>query len=300
MNSVIATDSGCLAVGLAWGEGLESPVDAAAVWTSSDGVSWSRIEHDEDVFGAARMTSVTAGGPGFVAVGWDGHPHGGEGNAVVWTSVDGVTWSRVPHGDAAFGQQGDFTGMKEVVAGGPGLVAVGVSWSLHDDIPGPAAVWTSVDGRDWSRVPHHEALSAGGMAGVALGGPGLVAVGGDGWGHAMVWTSEDGLTWTLVPHDDAVFASDTGMAAVAATKAGLVAVGSDEVDRSAAAWTSVDGVEWTRVPDDPTTFGGHPHARITSVIAGGPGWIAVGTDGKESGSGWEDLEPMFWVAAAYD
>ncbi len=70
------------------------------------------------------MHSVTAGGPGLVAVGWD--ESGGDSDAAVWTSPDGITWSRVPHDEAVFGGEAD-AGMSTVTAGGPGLVAVGAS-----------------------------------------------------------------------------------------------------------------------------------------------------------------------------
>ena len=41
----------------------------AAVWTSVNGITWSRVPHDETVFGGASgrwMNSVTVGGPGLV------------------------------------------------------------------------------------------------------------------------------------------------------------------------------------------------------------------------------------------
>ena len=54
---------------------------------------------------------------------------------------------------------------------GLGLVAVG--WDLGETC---AAVWTSVDGFRWSRVPHDESeLDGGLMRAVTPGGPGLVA-----------------------------------------------------------------------------------------------------------------------------
>ena len=60
--------------------------DAAAVWTSTDGITWNRVAHDEAVFGsdliAQRMNAITVGGPGLVAVGRDG----GRQAAAVWTS----------------------------------------------------------------------------------------------------------------------------------------------------------------------------------------------------------------------
>ena len=118
--------------------------------------------------------------------------------------------------------------MSSVTAGGPGLVAVG------SDVE-RAAVWTSVDGITWSRVPHDEAVFAvAGMSGVTVGGPGLVAVGGSGLvdaGQVNVWTSPDGITWSRVPHDEVVFGGRPGvrMKSVTAFGSGLVAVGSDQI-----------------------------------------------------------------------
>jgi len=118
--SVTVGGPGLVAVG--WDEG------DAMVLTSVDGVTWSRVPHDEEVFGGAEdghytsMDSVTAGGPGLVAVGWD--PMG----AAAWTSVDGITWSRVPHDAAVFGAQPKpLLEMRSIIAGGPGLVAVGAN-----------------------------------------------------------------------------------------------------------------------------------------------------------------------------
>ena len=87
-----------------------------------------------------EFSDVTTGGPGLVAVGgWSGgvgHPSGPEG--AVWTSVDGLTWSQVPS-DPVF----DGASLQAVVAGGPGLVAVGQD---HEG----AQAWFSIDGREWS------------------------------------------------------------------------------------------------------------------------------------------------------
>ena len=127
------------------------------------------------------MHSVTVGGPGLVAVGSD------DGDAVVWTSVDGRSWSRVPHDEAVFGGEGTQRMFSVTAVSGVGLVAVGSADSdskPDDSTGGDAAVWTSVDGITWSRVPHDEAIFGGesrkeiGMWSVTAGGPGLVAVGG--------------------------------------------------------------------------------------------------------------------------
>ena len=48
---------------------------------------WSRVPHDEKVFGgegSQTMASVTAGGPGLVAVGWAGSRND---DAAVWVTT---------------------------------------------------------------------------------------------------------------------------------------------------------------------------------------------------------------------
>ena len=77
---VVALGDGLVAVGNAdVGDDVR-----AAVWTSQDWITWSRVPYDADVFGGlAGMSSVTAGGPGLVAVGAD------EEGTVVWTATAG-------------------------------------------------------------------------------------------------------------------------------------------------------------------------------------------------------------------
>jgi hypothetical protein len=210
----------------------------AAVWTSPDGVTWSRVPHDEEVFGGRShqaMWEVTAGGPGLVAVGEDRSRDFDDGDVAVWTSVDGITWSRVPHDEENLGA-GQVT---SVTSADSGLVAVG---NVGSDAGDDAAVWTSVDGIAWSRVAHDEDVfggaAGGGMQSVTATGQGMVAVGGSGEG-AAVWTSTDGITWSRVGHDEDVFGGAAGpvMESVTTTGQGLVAVGSD--GEAAAVWVAV-------------------------------------------------------------
>ena len=283
----------------------------AVVWTSPDGVSWTRVFHDEAVFGGATMRSVTVGGPGLVAVGSDGGAQSESSNAVVWTSPDGIDWSRVPHNEAIFGGpayrvgvDGAHVGMRSVTAGGPGLVAVGWDWP-H------AAVWTSPDGITWSRVSHDKALQSAscsppsgscfdgavglGMSSVTVGGPGLVAVGDAGHPdseNGVVWTSVDGISWSRVPYNEAVFGGGAGMSSVTVGGPGLVAVGAygSPDGGDAAVWTSVDGITWSRVPYSEAVFGG-AQLGMSSVIVGGPGLVAVGV---------ADTDAAVWTTTAED
>ena len=134
--------------------------------------------------------------------------------------------------------------MDEVIAGGPGLVAIG-------NLDGQGALWMSPDGFTWSVFPHGLDIN-----GVAMGGPGFVAVGGSettgigchagasGDCIAVVWTSPDGVTWTEVPQDPDVFGSADDkqmMSAVTAVGRDLVAVGTS-------VWTSPDGITWSASP----------------------------------------------------
>ena len=177
-----------------YGDDLEtepafSPSGGADPHPTSDvldalGHRWSRISSEELAFeypaecckwtgrrwtGNEWMADVTVGGPGLVAVG--ARP-GVEGlsNVAVWTSVDGRTWSPVPHDEAVFGGEGAAEGYGGVEHGQRdrlavrGLVAVGSAGSYNEtdeSADEDAAVWTSVDGLTWSRVPHDEAVFGG-------------------------------------------------------------------------------------------------------------------------------------------
>ena len=205
---------------------------SSAVWTSSDGVSWQRVPHEEALFGDSGMTDVVAFSGGFVAVGVT-ELIPGEHTAAVWFSENGTQWSLV------FEDNASGTALEAVAAGESGLVAVGV-WG--PDYPQTAVVLTSPDGQVWSRVPadsittsgliHGEPddadAEAGGMFDVTPVGTGYLAVGATGqsaFGRAIVWHSDDGSRWRRV------FFSDNGygyMASIASGESGLVAVGQSE------------------------------------------------------------------------
>ena len=237
----------------------------AVVWTSPDGLTWSRVPHHEVVFGGpdfSEMTAVTAGGPGLVAVGTSAGFGGGaalvEGesavdeSAAVWTSPDGLTWTRVPPDEAVFGGPG-WQSMFDVTVGGPGLVAVGQDggdqfWGNSlDDRP---AVWTSPDGLTWTKVPDQDAFGRNStMLGVTAGGPGLVAVGVgsvSASGVAHVWISSDGLGWSQVTHDNPADVRGLMWDATVGGP-GLIAAGCCE--EPTPVWTSADGLTWSPAPD---------------------------------------------------
>ena len=287
MNSVTVGGPGLVAVGSEASIGADGDGDAA-VWTSPDGITWDRVPDGEAVFsgdGYQTMFSVTAAGPGLVAVGVDARV--GDRNTAVWTSVDGITWSRVPHGEADFGVvivDGEtVVGETNVTVGGPGLVAVGSAGTLEERDPqgnqtatfsGVAAVWTSVDGITWSRVPHEGGI-----------------------------VSPDGQSLGVSRSDFDFGIPFQAMKGVTVAGVELIAVGlaGSSSGWDAAVWTSPDGITWSRIPHDESVFGGADSPRMSSVIVGGPGLVAVGWDGSGDGGFDNDFgDAAVWVAVPED
>jgi len=311
MNSVTVGGPGLVAVG--WAQTGDDR--DAAVWTSIDGTVWDRVPHDPEVFGGPRnqeMNAVAAGGPGLVAIGYDASPGAGS-HAAVWVSADGLSWQRIPGGDAVFGGA-QTVEMAGVVAGGPGLVAVGGLTSVggYD-----AAVWTSSDGTVWQRLVHDVEVMGGQgsqvMADVVAFGERLVAVGADGPAdaqHAAIWVSADSLVWERVPHRPEIFTEPGmtgGMAAVAVGGPGLVAVGHFDDGESghgghAAVWTSRDGVHWERIIDAGEEFGGRGAPKMVGVMGTASGLVAVGSTHEDvsTAAAWISPNGTSWHRMPHD
>mgnify|MGYP001820301652 CR=1 FL=1 len=269
VNDIVAGGPGLVAVGATYHADADEGVEYATIWTSADGLAWSQVRYDENVFGVdVEINGVTVGGPGLVAVG----------GTSVWTSDDGVSWSQVPDLDL----DPIYDDMRGVIAGGPGLVAFGQT-------NGEAAVWTSADGLTWSRVADDKGVfEASRLHAVSEGGPGLVAVGVSETTFPevvpVIWTSGDGAEWSRVPHDGTVFGppGDLYIWDVIAADTGLVAVGYGPVSETddsmnGIVWTSPDGVAWSRVPHDEAVFGGDRGEGMLSVAEFDGGLVAVGS-----------------------
>ena len=253
-----------------------------AVWTLSDDGTWSRVPDPSGVFTSASLRTIVVGGPGLVAAGFD---NSGDGNteAVVFVSEDGSTWQRVSDPSGEFGGT-NTQSISQVIAGGPGLVAVGSDWSNGDS---DAAVWVSSDGSSWHRVddpgltlPGHQTI-----LGVITTAEGMVGVGSDdssGDLDAAVWTSADGLTWTRVDQESFGGTGLQRMVAISsAGGSGLVAVGAAQAEDpdeglDAAFWLSEDGLSWGRVTAP--SFGGGGDQAIQAVVVSGSTVIAVGQE----------------------
>jgi hypothetical protein len=273
----------------------------------------------------SAVTGVTAGGPGFVAVGFDGTDR-----ALVWVSTDGLEWTAVPDSDvfarasmagvtssngrviavgrdltsvdderaAAWVSRDGFTWrrvgspeldgaqMINVVPGGLGFVAVGAMLEGAD----ASAVWTSVDGESWNLVPPQADFAHSFMWSVATGGPGLVATG---WYRnpepsVAFWTSADGGTWarSRQPPNGEAF---QGRSVVDADGT-VVAVGELVTGGAAAVWSSPDGISW-RMVSGAATFDG---ASLTAVTLIPGGIMASGYKGTDAAA-WTSPDGEAWT-----
>jgi hypothetical protein len=247
--------------------------------SSTDGVDWVAAEYiDAGTFEETvpldsipgtygRIRQIAYGNGMYVSVG-DVRDHEGEfysnPRAAVWTSVDGLTWTRLPDNDEVFAGRWHQE-MWDVAFGDSGFVAVGSSDGDQGD-SSAGAIWHSPDGFTWTRVAHDDDLFGEqtpdkwwGLWSVAYGDGVYVAIG----SGPRVLTSEDGLTWSLMPGDG--LSADPGLVDVAFGDGSFVLVGNDwtppEQDGDGwvfvpAIWYSTDAITWTRVSGDNDLFGG--------------------------------------------
>lgn len=255
------------------------------VWLSDDGAhTWT--EAADPALSSAGMAAAVALDDRLVAVGRD--PADIETNlAAAWISEDaGDTWRRAEGGSALADGQ-----LIDVVAAGPGLVAIG-------GLPGAdaAAVWTSADGGEtWQRSPDADSFAHAFMWAVAEGGPGLVAVG---WRRnpepdLAVWTSADGQDWALAA-DPELGEGFQGLDVLSRDDGTVVMVGELVNGGTAGAWFSTDGEAWEAAEDADGSF---TDGSMRRVIATPDGLLAFGSIGLD-GAVWSSADGRSWRLAA--
>jgi hypothetical protein len=139
-----------------------------AAWVSDDGIAWRSAGIEGS--GAAMMNGVAAGPAGLVAVGNDADSMAG----LSWSSRDGEAWS-AGVADAAMGNGGSRIQVQAVAWADTQFVAGG-----HRNFGtqrGTAVIWTSPDGRAWTRAPEAVALGEGKLFGIAARSGRVIAVG---------------------------------------------------------------------------------------------------------------------------
>jgi serine/threonine protein kinase len=299
INGIVTVKGGgYVAVGSDDGSGSED----AAVWTSPDGKTWTRVT-DTALGGPGDQSMNRASGVGasvgILAVGSTTNSSDGTQDGAVWSSTDsGLHWTLEPVG--GLGGPGD-QDVKRVTAlrsgSAPLYIAVGTSTRNGDS---DAAVWTSPDGTAWTRVPdpNHVLGGAGnqGMTDVQTLGDELVAAGfassGDGLDGA-VWTSPNGTDWTPVPDPKHVLGGpgDQVINRLLTTKPvegldvpPIVAGGTSTVDgnEDAAIWYSTDGTTWNREQSTERVLGGDGTQAVNTIAQDDRSLVAVGTDATKT------------------
>lgn len=278
----------------------------AAVWRSTDGVTWEQVsDRGLRAPGDQVAWAVTFSEDLIVAAGSD--KSGGEFDGVVWTSRNGVKWTRV-RGSEELGGEGDQL-ISRVAYGERRFVAVG---SERLDGEWSAAAWVSADGKKWTQAPPDDAELGGPgmqeMRGVAVADEQIVAVGSDessGTSDAAVWVSGNGLRWNRLRQNREVFGrnGEQVMTSVLAGEDGFVSVGWDTIagSKDAAAWTSARGTTWVRSPHDEEVLGGPGKQVIFALDRLDDGLVAVGLDtfgGGGDAAVWTSPDGASWMRVA--
>ena len=276
MRGVISGGPGAIAWG--WAYGLPP-----TIWTTTDGRAWDpatvEMPTEPDPENPGTISGITAGGPGYVAVGW--YDMVGEGRrGLVWTSVDGRTWDLVPH-DAAF----DHAIIDDVVAWRGELLAYGEEEAGSDEGAGRPLLWTSGDGLAWQRealstpdgfrasdvVPSREQLWAFGL-------PASYDINA-GWRQTRWLTSTDGRTWSassLPRYPGPLYPlRDRFLTILQPFPTSGDSAPPDAADRPAPGlYRSTDGSSWERLSQGVSSIEGYDLIEVGGTL------VIVGDDGR--------------------
>ena len=278
ITSVAESPSGLLAIGRMMGVACGGPSTVSAMWTSTDGITWSRVTPPAD-FASASVYQVDGGPSGFIAFGvlQDGLTQ------ALWISSDGRTWHSKLLPKSVFG--------KVIVQGATSLPAGFVVSGAVESGEGcggtqyqTPSLWWSADGTAWTRATLTGAAPAtnSSMAVTRINDHTYMAVASE-WNDATqvmttkVWVTGDGRTWRQVTSpsplldaairtngSEGVAISDAaGNPSLTSTPFTVAAIGDDlsvrvlaqtgdvpTVEQSATAWGSTLGPAGLLVPNN--------------------------------------------------
>jgi hypothetical protein len=269
---------------------------APTVWVRSNGPE-----------SAAQISAATSSSRGVVAVG----------NGI-WFSPDGATWTAVlgqlDLGGSPLGQLGV---VNTVTALGSGFVAGGQAVDPRSR-QAVAAIWTSPDGRRWTRVQDptlaprtppiptgNSTPTRGSIHAITAGGPGLVAVGGVFAGtfdgrtlvtpadEPAIWISTDQTHWTRV-NTSSTFGtgpSQLQLTGVTSYRGSVIATASD--GPTTKIYSSRDATHWQLIATIAGTFA-HLGGQHDMLVAVGS---QTSSDQRERAAVWTSPDGRHWHRA---
>jgi hypothetical protein len=291
LRSVAAYHNGFVAVG-------EEDGHAAVYVSGPTAARWSRQPLTANILrerGSQLMRGVTAHGRTLVAVGATSPSK--EPRAAAWVAPDGHTWRRATLvGEDARGSAGVSQILYDVVYTKSRFVAVGRAASRSGGSLREPVIWTSRDGKAWTRIPseaiddpecdnegcqndqHMYGLVAARGYLVAVGTAGPTAKPSDCDRSGAVWTSSDASTWKRVRLPSRMGRGGVHLYSVAATKGRVVAVGGKLCKPTAAAvWISKDD-HWDVAPSGGSADGRNASMAAVGFVGDSGQGIIVGSD----------------------
>lgn len=136
------------------GGGWTAANPVAAVWWSTDGLTWTKASVQPVDNRKTNIDSISVGAAGLIAVGsaWSGGPEINlDGATAAWTSTDRRSWQHVAlvyPGAPTASPDPNLNAAPNVILGdGTHLITVGIG-----DVTGTMGMWVSSDGVTWRRL----------------------------------------------------------------------------------------------------------------------------------------------------
>jgi hypothetical protein len=287
ISAIAAGGPGFVAVGETLGDGESTPI-SAAVWTSPDGASWSRVTDSGLEGDFMNSVAVLPDGSFIASTGTGANcPAPPEPSRAIWQSRDGLHWTQ--------GALPSDLGCPVAFASNPGI-SVGVGYAVES--PYAQAVtggmwWSDDNGQNWQRAAAPELKGPFFVAAVPFG---FVAIDGS---PGLTPYSRDGKTW-LLPTTPPEFATETREVhtsfheAVAGGSSGLVLYDTfTSKSTTTSVWSSAAGDIWTEV--QPSLARGSAISGSTSGPVGtvGVGWIHTAKGNQPSA--WTTTDGITWL-----
>jgi hypothetical protein len=278
MDSVTSGALGLFAVGSSAGH--------LALWYSSDGATWTRLDQAQSVIGrspGAQVRQILETPAGVFAVG--SVRAGATTDAAVWSSGNGTGWGLVSS-PASFAGDGDHV-ITDLVTYGSSVVAVGGTRAATAWTP---ASWISPNGFTWGPPsesfpestparPDREGTVVSDVA-AAPNGQDLVAVGGSPAAQRM-WTSDDGIAWTETALPPAAATDADWTAGLVATNGTTTVVVDPDPGQPRLLVDDPSG--WQEVSADPAVFGTPQDVATPAALTTSGGHLVLAVDVDEPG-----------------